>query len=114
MNSRVASKDMDRKALAERQASLCGVFANAKRVLILWSLIDEERSVGEIAAEIEASLQCTSQHLHLMKDMGILDSRRDGQMIYYSIVQGELVERCQLLLEADQSGRPAKRRDPVA
>jgi DNA-binding transcriptional ArsR family regulator len=102
LNSSAAGKDVDRRALAERQASLCGVFANAKRVLILWSLIEEEKSVGEIAAEIEASLQCTSQHLHLMKDMGILESRRDGQMIYYTIVRSELAEHCQLLLEADQ------------
>jgi DNA-binding transcriptional ArsR family regulator len=102
---------VDRKALAERQASLCGVFANAKRVLILWSLSDDERSVGEIAAEIEASLQCTSQHLHLMKDMGILESRRDGQMVYYAVAQSELSERCWLLLEASQGGREAKRRN---
>jgi DNA-binding transcriptional ArsR family regulator len=100
---------MDRKALAERQASLCGVFANAKRVLILWSVMEAEKSVGEIAAEIEASLQCTSQHLRLMKDMGILDSRRDGQMIYYTIVGSELADHCQLILAARQDGPPVEK-----
>ena len=113
MNSSAASRDVDRKALAERQASLCSVFANARRVLILWSLREEEKSVGEIATEIEASLQCTSQHLRLMKDMGILDSRRDGQMIYYTIVQGGLVEHCQLLLEAGERSRQAERRETI-
>jgi DNA-binding transcriptional ArsR family regulator len=97
--------NVDLRALAESQASMCGVFANAKRVMILWTLIDHEKSVGEIATAIEASLQCTSQHLHLMKKMGILDSRRNGQTIYYRIVKNELTERCQLLLLACQKGR---------
>jgi len=92
------------KASAETQASICSVFANAKRVMILWSLAEQERSVGEIASSIEASLQCTSQHLHLMKKMGILDSRRDGQTIYYRIVNNNLNEKCQLLLLACKNG----------
>jgi DNA-binding transcriptional ArsR family regulator len=97
--------NVDQKALAESQASVCSVFANAKRVMILWSLAEQEKSVGEIASTIEASLQSTSQHLHLMKKMGILDSRRDGQTIYYRIVKNGLVERCQLLLQVYQNGR---------
>lgn len=96
--------DVELKALAESQASICGVFANAKRVMILWSLAEQEKSVGEIASAIEASLQCTSQHLRLMKDMGILDSRRDGQTIYYFIAENELTERCRLLIQAHTIG----------
>ena len=95
----------EQRASAESQASICSIFANPKRVLILWSLEDHEKSVGEIASTIEASLQCTSQHLRLMKEMGILGSRRDGQTIYYRIVENGLTERCQLLLQACQGGR---------
>ena len=86
------------KALAESQAAICSVFANAKRVMILWSLADREKSVGQIASAIEASLQCTSQHLNMMKQMGVLDSRRDGQTIYYHVVRDDLVERCKHML----------------
>lgn len=90
------------KALAESQAAICGVFANAKRVMILWTLAEQEQSVGEVASAIEASLQCTSQHLNMMKQMGILDSRRDGQTIYYHIVRDALVESCQHVLGPGQ------------
>ena len=86
------------KALAESQAAICSVFANAKRVMILWFLAEQEKSVGETASAIEASLQCTSQHLNMMKQLGILDSRRDGQTIYYHVVRDDLVERCQHVL----------------
>jgi DNA-binding transcriptional ArsR family regulator len=104
---------VDLKALAQSQASICSVFANAKRVMILWSLAEQEKSVGEIASEIEASMQCTSQHLHLMKDMDILDSRREGQTIYYYIAENRQVGNCQLLLQAYQNSKRVEERGPV-
>jgi DNA-binding transcriptional ArsR family regulator len=88
--------------LAESQASICGVFGNAKRLLILWALGEQEMSVSEIASAIDCSLQNTSQHLRLMKDKDILASRREGQAIYYRIKQNEFMEGCQLLFQARQ------------
>jgi DNA-binding transcriptional ArsR family regulator len=85
---------------AERQAALCSIFSNPKRVLILWSLVEEEKAVTAIAQAIDASLQNTSQHLNLMKGAGILESRRDGQTIYYHIADDYRFGRCRLLLEA--------------
>lgn len=87
------------KQLAARQAAICRVFSNPRRILILWLLVDQERSVGEIALAIDASLQNTSQHLRLMKKRGILDSRREAQTIYYSICDNEAPETCCLLFE---------------
>jgi ArsR family transcriptional regulator len=88
--------DINLKALAESQATMCRVMANPKRVLIMWSLADREMCVTEISLAIDASMQCTSQHLHLMKDMGILESHRDRQTIYYQIANTGYMERCQL------------------
>ena len=92
----------EQKALAESRAAICRVFANAKRVMILWSLAEQEKSVTEIALSIDASLQNTSQHLHLMKRRCILESRRDGQTIYYRIAENELLQGC-MLMEAQKS-----------
>jgi ArsR family transcriptional regulator len=85
---------------AERQAAVCGVFGNARRVLILWALLDRELSVSEIALTIQASLQSTSQHLRLMEDKGILISRRERQKVYYRIVEHDLMKDCRLFLRA--------------
>lgn len=98
MDAEVMEPDVVR--LAESQSALCSVFANPKRVLILWSLAEHEKAVTAIAHSIDASLQNTSQHLSLMKAAGILEARRDGQTIYYRIAGSVLSERCQLLLEA--------------
>lgn len=81
---------------AQNQAELCSVFGNPSRVLILWALGERELSVSDIASAIECSLQNTSQHLHLMKDKGILTSRRDGNTIYYRLSDDERLTDCGL------------------
>jgi DNA-binding transcriptional ArsR family regulator len=81
------------KDLSEQQADIYKVFSNATRLRILWSLADQELSVGEIAAAVETSLQNTSQHLRLMQDKGILTSRRESQTIYYRIADIEMMRR---------------------
>jgi ArsR family transcriptional regulator, virulence genes transcriptional regulator len=90
---------------AKDQARLCSVFGNPSRVLILWALGERELSVGDIASAIECSLQCTSQHLHLMKDRGILTSRRDGQTIYYRVNDNERLADCGLMQLARKVSR---------
>lgn len=93
--------DAEMKALAENRATICGAFANARRVMIFWTLTGQEKSVTEIALAIGASLQSTSQHLHLMKERLIVESRREGQTVYYRIAENELVQSCGLLCPED-------------
>jgi DNA-binding transcriptional ArsR family regulator len=99
--------DAEIRALAEDRAEICRVFANAKRVMILWSVANQEKSVTEIAEDIDASLQSTSQHLHLMKERRILESRREGQTIYYRAVENEMLNHCGLFCpeEREAAGR---------
>lgn len=94
-----------RKERAHQLAIVCKIFGNAKRVLILWTLADRKRPVGEIADANGASLQNTSQHLRLMKAASILVSRREGQTIYYSLAENTLSEICQLLTQAKKGVR---------
>jgi DNA-binding transcriptional ArsR family regulator len=83
--------------LARQQAEICKVFGNANRVMILWVLGNQEMSVGNIAESIDTSLQNASQHLRLMKDRGILTSRRKGHTIYYRVAGNKLMEGCRIL-----------------
>jgi predicted transcriptional regulator len=94
--------DAQTKELAICQANFCSVFSNARRILILWTLAGTEKSVGEIATAVNASLQNTSQHLRIMKDKGILCTRRDAQTIYYRLAANECPHNCQLLVQAHQ------------
>jgi ArsR family transcriptional regulator, virulence genes transcriptional regulator len=92
-------KSMDTELLkwAQSRATLFRTFNNASRILIMYSLRDREMSVSDIAAAIEATVQNTSQHLQVMKDRGILASRREGQTIYYRVVDCSLLQQCGLI-----------------
>ena len=94
-----------REALAKEHAEFHQVFSSERRILILWLLESDELPVSEIAERIGASIQNTSQHLRLMRDKGILDSRREGQTIYYSIKNNILGDNCREMLNAIQRGR---------
>jgi len=83
--------------LARKQTALCKVFSSTRRILIVWVLGNEEMAVTEIARSIGASMQSASQHLRLMKDKGILTSRKDGQAVLYRVAQNELIKNCMIL-----------------
>ena len=87
------------KELAERQAKLCRLFGNTSRILIVWSLSDGELPVSVIADEVGTSLQNISQHLALLREHGIVTTRRDAQTIYYRIADGEPLHNCQILVK---------------
>ena len=96
--------NVELQELADKQAAICHLFANPKRILILWTLVEGEKSVGEIAEALGSSLQNTSQHLTLMRNQHVLQARREAQTIFYSIVAKEVFP-CRCLLEADRQPR---------
>ena len=89
----------DVKQLAESQAEIYRVFSHSNRIQIFWLLMEDEMSVNEIAEAIDASIQNTSQHLRLMKAASILDTRRNGQTIYYRIADTDIGNYCRRILE---------------
>ncbi|MBN1266010.1 MAG: winged helix-turn-helix transcriptional regulator [Anaerolineales bacterium] len=83
------------------QADRCRALAHPRRILILWSLSNGEKTVGEIAELIDSSIQNTSHHLRLMKEKKILMSNRQGQSVYYQIADPE---NLRLILQIADSG----------
>jgi ArsR family transcriptional regulator len=86
--------DRELEQQANARAEICGLFGNPTRLLILWTLSEEEHSVGDIAGIVGASLQNTSQHLRLMRDKGLLVSRREGNTVYYGLQRDALPLGC--------------------
>ena len=83
----------------ELQANICQTLANAKRLEIIGILCDKELTVGDIAEKMGIRTANLSQHLSIMKSKGILNSRRDGVHIYYSISNPKVVQACGLMKE---------------
>ncbi len=77
---------MERHASAA--AELMGALANPHRLMILCALIGEEQSVGELNRRIPLSQSALSQHLALLREQGILTTRRQAQSVFYRIAPG--------------------------
>lgn len=90
---------MDEDSLYERQARLCQVLTDPKRLRLLAAMRHGERSVGDLAETIAATSTNVSQHLALMRDVGLVATRRDGTTIYYHLAYPRIMEACDLLHE---------------
>lgn len=80
-------------ALYDALAESAKALANGRRAELVDVLAQGERSVEELAAEIDQTVANTSQHLQRLLRSGLVESRREGTRIYYSLsspVVGEL------------------------
>ena len=74
------------------QASDClRVLAHPVRLRMVEILMQGKFAVHEIAQMCELSPNQTCDHLRLLKGHRLLDSKRDGRTVYYSIAAPELV-----------------------
>ena len=79
------------------QAEFCKGMAHPKRIQILRTLKTGEKTVNELARLTGIPQANMSQHLSLLRQIGLLSTRRDGTNIYYSISDPRIVEACDLV-----------------
>jgi ArsR family transcriptional regulator, virulence genes transcriptional regulator len=91
----------DRKLYAA-QAALCRVFTHPARIRILHMLGERERSVLSLADDLRISQPALSRHLALLRDRGVVRTRREGTTIYYQLADLKLLEACRLMREVLQ------------
>lgn len=83
----------------ELHASVCKGLADPKRLLILDALRDGERSVSEICDLVNLPQSNVSQHLAVMRNKGLVVTRRDGQRVFYAVASPKINEALDLLLD---------------
>ena len=83
----------------ELQAEICQTLANPKRLQILSLLKKGELSVGEMVNAMKIAKANLSQHLSIMRQKGILLTRREGTMIYYRLARPKITEACTIMRE---------------
>lgn len=79
------------------QAEVCKGMAHPKRIHILRTLKGGEKTVGELAKLTGLSQSNVSQHLAVLRQFGLLSTRRDGTNVYYAISDHRIVEACELV-----------------
>lgn len=79
-------------ALFDALASVAQALGNGRRAEIVDLLAQSERSVEEIAREIDQSAANTSQHLQVLARSGLVRSRREGTRVYYRLASDRVGE----------------------
>ncbi len=80
-------------------ANVYKALANPIRLEILNMIKNRELSVDQIVRELKIRKANASQHLALLRHHKLVKTRRDGQSIYYRIIDPRIVEPCRILKE---------------
>ena len=81
------------------QAETSKILANPIRLAILHSLRDGEKGVNELTDILGISQSNLSQHLALMRQGGILKTRKQGTCIFYSVTNPKINLACDTVRE---------------
>ena len=76
----------------EKVAETLKVVSHPARLRIIEILEEGERSVTEIQEFLGITQSLTSQHLNNMRVRGVLQSRKNGNMVFYSILNPDVVK----------------------
>jgi len=82
--------------------SLLKVLANAVRLRVVALLVHDELSVGEINEQVPLSQSALSQHLAILRHAQVVNTRRVGQSVFYSIQDAVRAKQILAILDAAQ------------
>ena len=82
------------------------VLGNAKRLELLDLLSQGPRSVESLAEAADLGMSTCSAHLQTLREAGLVESRRDGKRIYYSLTGTDVAGLWDHLRRVAQTHRP--------
>lgn len=94
---------------AAQAVRLLKSLANESRLMIMCVLAEGECSVGALNKRIDLSQSALSQHLAILRDQGLVLTRRESQVIYYSLAETEAIDLINTLHDiycAPEKGQP--------
>jgi DNA-binding transcriptional ArsR family regulator len=85
------------RASASQACAMLKVLANEDRLILLCQLIQGARSVGELEALLGIRQPTLSQQLTVLREEGLVTTKRKGKFIIYSLASPEVVQIMQTL-----------------
>jgi ArsR family transcriptional regulator len=85
------------KDLYRLKAELCKTLSNPERLLIINELRSGEKTVNDLAEVAEVNQSIVSRHLAILRNRGVVESRRQGINVYYSLSDPRMGEACDLV-----------------
>ncbi len=78
-------------ASADRACGLLKVLANPDRLVLLCRLASGERCVSELESSLAIRQPTLSQQLAVLREEGLVSTRREGKHIYYKVESQESI-----------------------
>jgi DNA-binding transcriptional ArsR family regulator len=74
------------EAKMSEMAEMFGAMSDPSRLRIIAELISGEKNVGTIAEEVGLSESATSHHLRNLRQMRIVQARKEGRQVFYALI----------------------------
>ena len=87
------------KRIFQLHAEICKTLSNPIRLEILSKLRDGKKSVNEIASLTGVRQATVSQHLAVLRQRGVVSTRREGINVYYDVANPKITRACDLMRE---------------
>jgi ArsR family transcriptional regulator len=98
MNSNLESE------ITQLHAEICGGLADANRILILYTLSQSPRNVTELCKELNMPQPLVSRHLKVLRERGMVITKRQGTNIQYILADERLIQALDLLRAVMRDG----------
>lgn len=83
---------MDSEPLYKLKGEFFKTLGHPARIRVLELLSERDRSVGELLPEIGIESSNLSQQLGVLRRAGVVDARKDGNTVIYSIASPDIAE----------------------
>ncbi len=83
----------------ELHSQLLKALSHPKRLEIIHLVRDQELPVNDIHTMLDLPQANISQHLMILRDAGVVTTRREGKQIYYSLSDKKIIKASDLLRE---------------
>ncbi|MCX6064902.1 MAG: metalloregulator ArsR/SmtB family transcription factor [Chloroflexi bacterium] len=77
--------------IAAHVAELFRAFSDTSRVRILAAILEQEMNVSALAEQVGITESAVSHHLRGLRQMHIVQARRDGKEVFYSVIDPHIV-----------------------
>jgi len=90
---------INEKRIFQLHAEICKTFSNPIRLEIISKLREGKKSVNEIAALTGVRQATVSQHLAVLRQRGVVSTKREGINVYYDVANPKITQACDLMRE---------------
>ena len=90
--------------ITQLHAEICAGLADPNRIMILYALSQSPRNVTELCNELNMPQPLVSRHLKVLRERGMVTSKRQGTIITYILADKRLIQALDLLRAVMRDG----------